>query len=340
MHWSLCASSALFGLVSALAADTPANIEAGGSAGLHVNQIQVIGTHNSYHVKPPEPMYSMIKKAYPAAADWDYTHAPLDVQLERGVRSLELDVYHDPAGTKVMHVPQYDNGTTCKTFVEGLQTVHAWSQKHPKHVPISILVEVKDEKYPQIKAPILPFDKAALDQLDREVRGVFKPDELLTPDDVRGNAPTLSDAIRTKGWPLLDAARGKVMLILHEHHQKAQFYTDGAPSLQGREMFMESEEGKPYASVFICNEPSDPKIPELVKEGYIVRTRADADLKGIENGNTDKVNAALASGANIVSTDFPPGEANAKNGYVVTLPGNVPGRVNPVNGRALTAATK
>ena len=105
-------------------------------------------------------------------------------------------------------------------------------------------------------------------------------------------------------------------------------------------MFMESQEGKPYASVFVCNDPDDPKIPQLVKEGYIVRTRADADLHGVDSGSTKRIETALASGANIVSTDFPSGEAYAKNGSTVTLPGNVPARANPVSGKAGTAGAK
>ena len=60
--------------------------------GLRLHEIQVIGSHNSYHVRPAEPGFSLAKQAYPEAAAWDYSHAPLDVQLDRGVRSFELDI--------------------------------------------------------------------------------------------------------------------------------------------------------------------------------------------------------------------------------------------------------
>ena len=346
MKWRIRFVMACVGVVSLVSAEavesekvmdleTRENGSGGVHQGLRMNQMQVIGTHNSYHVRPKEPLFSQVKAVYPDAVGWDYTHAPLDVQLERGVRSFELDVYHDPAGTKVLHVPQFDTGSTCRTLVEGLETVRAWSEKNPTHVPVIILVELKDEPVSQTRVPILPFDEAALDQLDREIRSVFDSEHLLSPDDVRQDAATLSEAIRTIGWPLLDAVRGKVMLVLHARGLHAERYTDGRPSLEGRAMFLESQEGKPYASVFIRNNPHDQSIGRLVKEGgYIVRTRADSGLGQGIRGDTTRRDAALASGAHIVSTDFPAGEAHPDSGYIVTLPGSVPARPNPINGPA------
>lgn len=315
----------LMGLTGASGGKTPA-------AQLRMNQIQVIGTHNSYHVASPGPLHDLLTKARPDALEWEYTHAPLDVQLDRGVRSLELDVHHDPAGTKVMHVPRYDPSSTCSTFVECLGTVRAWSDSHRNHVPILMLVELKDEKIPLVN--VLPFEEAALDQLDAEIRSVFSPDRLLIPDNVRRDGLTLAESIQEKGWPLLKDARGKVMLVLHARGRHAELYTFGRPSLEGRAMFLESQEGKPFASVFIRNNPRDPDIGRLVKEGFIVRTRADANVVAVANGAIDNREAALAGGANIVSTDFPNGETEPKTGYVVKLPGDVPARCNPLNSPA------
>ncbi|HIA03837.1 MAG TPA: hypothetical protein EYN66_18350, partial [Myxococcales bacterium] len=45
---------------------------------LHVNHLQALGTHNSYHLAPEGAKFG---------GEWDYTNAPLDVQLsEQGVR--------------------------------------------------------------------------------------------------------------------------------------------------------------------------------------------------------------------------------------------------------------
>ncbi len=71
--------------------------------GLRINQIQFIGTHNSYHVRG----------ATNRVREWNYSHAPLDVQLDRGVRSFELDLHYKQGEFEVFHVPLLDQGSTC-----------------------------------------------------------------------------------------------------------------------------------------------------------------------------------------------------------------------------------
>lgn len=295
---------------------------------LRMNQIQVVGTHNSYHVRPSDAALSLYTKIVGEAEAWDYSHAPLDVQLDRGVRSFELDLHNKEGGYGVFHAPYVDYGSTCERFVQCLETVKAWSDAHPKHVPISFLLEIKDEGYVLDPQNIKPPDAAALDRLDAEVRSVFPEDRLVTPDLVRGDVPTLEAAVRERGWPELDAVRGRVMFVLHERGETRRLYTEGRPSLEGRAMFVRSDEGRPDAAVLIVDGPDIAKIQRLVSEGYFVRTRADA---GLHVRGTDRRDAALASGAHIVSTDFPPGEPHPESGYTVALEHGAPARSNPVN---------
>ncbi len=67
---------------------------------LRLNEIQVIGTHNSYHIEPKEAVMALIKEfSEEAAASIKYTHKPLDQQLEKlGIRQLALDLFVDPEG--------------------------------------------------------------------------------------------------------------------------------------------------------------------------------------------------------------------------------------------------
>ncbi|HEV3137308.1 MAG TPA: Ca2+-dependent phosphoinositide-specific phospholipase C, partial [Pirellulales bacterium] len=74
---------------------------------LRINQLQFIGTHNSYHVRAPS-------KSGREVREWNYSHAPLDVQLDRGVRSFELDLHDRDGVFEVFHVPILDEGTTCR----------------------------------------------------------------------------------------------------------------------------------------------------------------------------------------------------------------------------------
>ncbi len=67
---------------------------------VRLNQIQVVGSHNSYHIEPSPAVRSLIATAGERQAQGlDYTHPPLAQQFSgRGVRQIELDLFHDPEG--------------------------------------------------------------------------------------------------------------------------------------------------------------------------------------------------------------------------------------------------
>lgn len=293
---------------------------------LRINQIQVIGTHNSYHLRNTKG-----RGGKPASKEWDYEHRPIDEQLENGVRSFELDLHLHPDGWRVYHVPRLDSGSTCPLLTSCLETVKRWQAAHPRSVPITFLCEMKEEGM-QLDKSILDFDAKAADALDAEIRSVFGPDRLIAPDDVRGGAPTLAEAVRTRGWPALEASRGTVLFILHEDGKYRDVYVAGRPSLQGRAMFVRSAEGRPDCATLVEDTPDVERIKRLVKAGYFVRTRADGRLQpGLAPEGMTREAAALLSGAQIVSTDDPPGEPDARTGRTVALPGGAAARANPVN---------
>ncbi len=70
------------------------------AAEARLNEIQVIGSHNSYHFAPPPAVLGLIGKVRKdALAAWDYSHPPIREQLQKdGLRQFELDVYGDPEG--------------------------------------------------------------------------------------------------------------------------------------------------------------------------------------------------------------------------------------------------
>ncbi|MBI2824074.1 MAG: hypothetical protein HYX69_05195 [Planctomycetia bacterium] len=298
---------------------------------LRLNQLQVIGTHNSYHVRPSEKTLRSSATLRPDAREWDYSHAPLDVQLDRGVRSFELDLHYKEGSFEVFHVPVLDDGTTCRKLADALATIRAWSDKHGRHVPISVLFELKTEG-PRLDKRIREVDAAGLDALDELIRSVFPAERLITPDLVRGNASTLREAVTTTGWPALSDCRGRVFFVLHDEGRRRDTYTENHPSLKGRAMFVRSDEQRDDGAVMILDNPRSPDIPRVVGAGYMVRTRADSGLKPDQPGRPSRRDAALASGAHIVSTDFPPGEPHAETGYAVAFPDAAAARVNPVSG--------
>ncbi|CAK0882966.1 unnamed protein product [Prorocentrum cordatum] len=71
-------------------------------------------------------------------------HPSLDTQLDRGVRSFELDVFYDAdADTlRVMHVPGSDEVSNCATLLDCLQLASGWSSENPAHFPLHFYIEV------------------------------------------------------------------------------------------------------------------------------------------------------------------------------------------------------
>lgn len=280
----------------------------------------------------------------------DYQHPPLTVQLSAGIRQLELDVYGDskgglfanPAGPhhaanyglppdssfdpedimkkpgfKVFHIQDIDYRSSCEPFIACLFSIHKWSLAHPQHLPIFILIENKDGTGSDFMAKPEPVTRKTFDELDAVIRSVFALSEIVTPDDVRGNQNTLEEAILTSGWPTLDKTLGKVIFLLDQRRFGAMYALDH-PSLEGRVMFTNSEPGEPDAAFVEVNDPLNDLrvIQSLVRRGYLVRTMTDPGPDGVRANDTKRCDAALASGAQILSTDYPFDE-RAPSGYSV-----------------------
>jgi hypothetical protein len=331
---------------------------------VRLNEIQQIGSHNSYHIEPIQELIDLFVGFDPDAIFWQYTHPPLAFQFaQQGIRQIELDVFADPdgglyanrialaligedvasgepeldePGFKVLHVQHTDFDTTCLTLVSCLTDVRDWSDANPGHSPIAVMIEAKDEDFfVPLLPPVVPIGAALFRDLDDEIRSVFPDDRILLPDDVRGDHATLEEAILSDGWPVLADVRGKVLFLLDNGGSKRDAYRDGALALEGRVLFTNSFPGEPDAAFVKMNDPEgDPTlIPELVQAGYLVRTRADADTVQSRNDDPARRDAALTSGAQYVSTDYADPDLRWSD-YTVELPGGDVLRCNPVNAPA------
>ena len=108
-------------------------------------------------------------------------------------------------------------------------------------------------------------------------------------------------------------------------------YVATHPALKGRVLFTNAKAGAPDAAFVEHNDATPAEIDALVKQGYIVRTRSDADTKEGRTGDTTQRDRALRSGAQLVSTDYPWYEPSRWTGYSVSLPSHASVRCNPVN---------
>jgi hypothetical protein len=250
-------------------------------------------------------------------------------------RGLPVGPTHDPdrvllrPGLKVLHNPDYDFRTTVLTFVEALRQVRDWSLHHPDHFPIMVMIEVKGKPSGGPSA----FDINQLNGIDAEIGSVFTSDHLLKPDDVRGSFETLREAVMTRGWPSINGARGKVMFALDNEGDIRDSYLQGHPALRGRVLFVSVPADHPAAAFMKINEAIDDfdHIQRMVKQGFLVRTRADIGTRESRSNDTQRRDKALASGAQFISSDYP--EPNLRfSDYQVGFAAGIAVRTNPVNG--------
>lgn len=296
---------------------------------LPLNQFQFFGSHNSYKTALPAAVLEQLRQVNPQAAiSLEYWHAPIDEQLDSGLRVLEFDVFYDPQQRlfelggefPVLHVQNLDTGSHCPNLRACMDSVVRWTEVHPDHEPIMISFNAKTDV---IDRPgfIRPnaFDAVAwraLDALLRESLGqrVINPAQVLSP-----SGPI---------WPALSEARGKMLLVLDEGPEKHMAYL---AAVSRPALFANLPSEDPRAAIRIINNPleSAAEIAAAVKQGFLVRTRADADTLEARSGDTTRRDAAFASGAHFVSTDYYQIASHFNSAYQVSLPGGGVIRCNP-----------
>jgi hypothetical protein len=178
---------------------------------------------------------------------------------------------------------------------------------------------------------VLPWGKEAFDRMDEEIRSVFPPSQIIEPDDIREGHATLREAVLAGGWPKLGEARGKVIFTIDLSPEANKPYAEGHPSLTGRAAFMTTFPDAPEAAYFTMNEPIKDQalIQERVRQGFLIRTRADADTREARVNDPTRREAAFTSGAQFVSTDYQDPDPRFANTYSVKLPDGAVTRCNP-----------
>jgi hypothetical protein len=340
---ALAALAAMIGGVAAAPAKPAGTLD-----GLRLNQVRMLGSHNSYRPYPSPATEQRIRTFLPN--DWlglAYGHPPLESQLALGLHQFEIDVAPDShggqyaapyadatpqvkslmgaPGAKVIHIAGLDYNVHCLTFRTCLGIFARWSDAHPRHDPVVILINSVDQTPTPPYWPYdAEFDQAGIDALNTDIQQVMGADRVLTPDEVRGGYPTLRDAVLAKPWPTLGRLRGKFIFVLDGNDDHERYLRAGHPSLKGRQMFGWFDEGAPEAAFFNIGDPTQDLslIHRLVGLGYMVRTRADADTVEARRHDGRRMKAALASGAQIVSTDYYAGVPDPEGiGYVADFEG-------------------
>ncbi len=291
---------------------------------LRLNHIQVKGTHNSYKLIPHELYDDEVPD------DFNYGHAELDVQLaEQGVRQLELDLFYDYERDchNVLHAPVVDPLSTCDEFTECLEIIRRFSDEHPLHLPIFVFIETKNSHFTPDEADF------QLEAVERAITEVFPKEQLITPDEVRGDYDSLYEAVTERGWPTLGKVRGRIMLVHLDGSAYRDEYTEGQTTTEGRLMFPLASADTPVLAISKIDNPirNQERIQEWVQKGLIVRTRSDTPGNEALTGDTTRREAAIESGAQIISTDYPVPLPDVD--FVMEfegIPHDQPGRCNPL----------
>ena len=329
-----------------------------------LNEIQIIGSHNSYKSQMAPELLEYLSKVNPSASQsLEYAHIPLEDQLDKGLRNLELDVFHDPEGgrysnpkgleiiksaggtipdydpadalskpgLKLFHVQDLDFQSHYLLFADALKALKNWSESNPDHTPIFILINAKDGNIPGTRAT-LPFTAAALDSIDLEIRTHLGLGHLITPDLVKGDHSDLESAVLAGNWPKLNDVKGKFLFVLDESEEKIDRYLSAKPELKNAVLFVNKKEGNSTAGFRIINNAvkDEAYIRELVKKGYMIRTRADSDTKEARANDYNTFEKAKISGAQIISTDYYLPSTFFKSEYKINFENKTYERPNPV----------
>lgn len=302
------------------------------------NQIQVIGSHNSYKKAIQPELLQLVSDQDSDIFHLNYEHLSITEQLDLGLRKLELDIYHDPDGSryadplgnnhlasagikpypldhrekwavpgfKVFHVQDIDFRSHCVLLTDCLKSIIKWSDDHPNHIPIVITVNVKTDSLdnPESVRP-LPFTAEVYVQLDAIIRASTGIGRLVSPGLITKPGQSLNESIKNNGWPFIEEVAGKLMLVLDEPIEKINTYL-AATQADERVFFVNVPPDHPQAAFIIANNPLEQEndIRNWVKEGYLVRTRADANTIEAINGDYSRFEAAKRSGAQFISTDY------------------------------------
>ena len=160
---------------------------------------------------------------------------------------------------------------------------------------------------------------------------LFTPEVLtdidLAVEEIIGDRLIYPRDVVDREWPLLAESRGKILLVLDEGGEKRDWYLK---DWQDRPMFVPVDEGHEAAAIMIINDPvrDFDRIRSLVKQGYLVRTRADSGTQEARNNDTVRRNKAFQSGAQAISTDYYLLTNPFDSEYRVSIEGGI--RCNPV----------
>ncbi len=296
-------------------------------AGVKFNELAFIGTHNSYQkqsVPSMRKLYSLLSEltfGMVKATGGDFESQTLTQQFNCGIRNVELDIETFERDGELsftcMHNPTFDMGTTCYDLELALKEIVLWSDNNPDHLPITVIIEPKRIFLPIENMEFFNMDYVAvLENMLRENLG----DKLFTPSDMLRGYASFGEMRAADDWCEVKDMLGKVVILLHDTGV-TEDYIALDPSIRSQVMFpmlRPNDAERDCASFLIINDPKEVikcKVDILDSKKLIARTRSDEFNKISE----ERRETAIYSGAQLISTDYPPRDDLASDAYAVTF---------------------
>ena len=308
------------------------NLEKAFTEGVKLNEIAVMGTHNSYQLLGTLPKRGLMKTLQIISFGAVENKAVFEMdtfteQLEQGIRNLEIDIETvDDEGDVsfiVTHKAIIDNVSSAYNLAKGLEEIAMWSDNNPGHLPVYLLIEPKDD-VPSINN-MKNFSLEYALELDKVLRQVLG-DRLFTPQQVMGDYESFEEMRKADGWPTLKESAGKIIVLLHTC-DVTQKYIDTDTSIKTQAMFpmlLFGDIDKPYAAFILDNDPviaSENNKKTVDENNLMVRTRAD----DYPDFSDERYKSADNCGSHIITTDYPPRSVREKDhtytfdGYTIKL---------------------
>lgn len=292
---------------------TAFDIEKAFSDGVKINEIAVIGTHNSYQLlaTPQKRALENVRSFLSVGKKGGNRNFEMDTyteQLEKGVRKLEIDVETVDDGENVSfivtHKPITDNVSSAYDFAKGLEEIAMWSDNNPGHIPVYLLIEPKGEVDNINNMKNFSYEYSLeLDKIIRDVLG----DRLLTPQKAMGEYESLEEMRMADSWPTLKEASGKIIVLLHPCDVTDE-YINADTTVSSQAMFPVlgfEDIDKSYASFILnndCEEAMKNNKKTVDEKNLMVRSRAD----NYPDFSEEAYSIADKCGSHIITTDYPP----------------------------------
>ena len=281
--------------------------------GVKINEIAVLGTHNSYQtLATKETRFLMniidtitFKKL--GLDTFDFEMDTLTEQLEMGIRNVEIDIETLDEGEKiefkVTHNSIVDNASSAYDFEKAMEEIKLWSDNNPGHIPVFVIVEPKSfvVEVNGMKKFSLEYAKE-LDKILEKTLG----DSLLTPEDMLRNYASFKEMRENDDWLTLKETQGKIIVLLHDC-DVTESYIAIDESIKTQKMFpmlRYDDRNESYTSFILENDPwraTERKKENIDECNLIVRTRADK----YPNFSTERYEVTEECGSQIITTDFP-----------------------------------